>query len=80
MVSNQDFCCAILARLTTALQLGVLVGFVVVAPKWDPEQQVQAIMRSMCKFDVILYLDSFVMLFMALLDFLFFFCSTSACY
>lgn len=37
------------ARLVTALQLGVLVGFVVVAPKWNPDEQELPVMRAMCK-------------------------------
>lgn len=37
------------ARATRAIQLGVLVGFVVVAPKFNPKDQDLDTMRAMCK-------------------------------
>ncbi|KAK8150958.1 hypothetical protein G3M48_002848 [Beauveria asiatica] len=39
--------CRVLARLNTAIQLGVLVGFVVVAPKFNPTTQDAPTMRAM---------------------------------
>lgn len=38
------------ARLTRIVQLGVLVGFVVVAPKFDPTNQRAETMRAMCTY------------------------------
>lgn len=37
-------------RLTRAIQLGVLVGFVVVAPNYDPSDQHMETMRAMCAY------------------------------
>lgn len=38
------------ARLNTAIQLGVLIGFVVVAPKFNPTTQDVPAMRAMCTY------------------------------
>lgn len=37
-------------RTARALQLGVLVGFAVVAPTFDPSEQKAQTMKTMCKF------------------------------
>jgi hypothetical protein len=36
--------------MTRAIQLGVLVGFAVVAPNFDPENQYKDTMKTMCKY------------------------------